>query len=135
MSNRRIRNILESRLSAWAQAKPIPMAVQNFAFDPVDGVFLSFSIIPAETGSEDEEGAHRLYTGIFQVSVVMPKNKGTSEAETIAEELDALFPKNLRLEDDGFVVTIIRPMSAGPLISESDKATLPVYCAYRADTI
>lgn len=135
MSNRRIRNILESRLSVWAQAKPIPVAVQNVAFDPTDSVFLRFSLNPAETDSEDEEGTHRLYTGILQVSVITPKNKGTIEAETIAEELDALFPKNLRLEDDGFVVTIIRPMSAGPLISESDKATLPVYCTYRADTI
>lgn len=139
MSQRRIRQLLEDRLATWAagRATPLSVAWENVPFDPPAGVYLRAFLLPAPTLSQTLDGAHRQYTGVFQVSIIAPRNGGPGVAEGIASELDTLFPNNLRLTiaNPAFAVQIISPMSIAGAIQEPDRYTLPVSCQYRADTL
>lgn len=141
MTMPRIRSLLEGRLSTWAAARSPALAVawENAAFTPPAGTYLRAFILPSATRSDDLEGSHRQYTGVFQVSIVAPLGTGPGAAEGIAEELATLFPvvtaTGGRYTNSGFVVSIITPMANGPFIREPDRNVLPVSCRYRADTI
>lgn len=56
-------------------------------------------------------------------------------AETLAADLEVLFPLNLRLASGEFAVQIITPCSEGPSISGDTHFMVPVSFTYRADTI
>jgi hypothetical protein len=137
MSQSIIRKLFETRLKSWADARSpaLPVAWQNAPLKGNPTSYLRAFILPAPTGSDDLEGVHRLYTGIFQVSVVVPVDSGSGSAEGIADEIAALFPNNLALSDTGFSVQIITPMSIGNPIPGEIHYTVPVFAQYRADTI
>ena len=137
MSFPTIRQLLESRLMTWAGTRTPALSVQweNKPFSPPAGPYLRFFIIPAPTEGQALDGTHRAYTGSFQVSIVTPKNQGSEPADSIAVELEALFPDSLRLENGSFVLTQTSPISSGPPIQESDRYTVPLFAFYRADTI
>ncbi|MEE4465711.1 phage tail terminator-like protein, partial [Azotobacter chroococcum] len=110
MSNRLIRSLYEQRLAAWAAARSLPVAWQNVPFTPpASGIYLRAFLLPADTDSLDLEGAHRLYTGVFQISIVAPNGNGSGDAEQPAADLDAEFPQNLRLTSGAFAVQIVSP--------------------------
>ncbi len=78
MSHNIIATIYEARLIAWAKALPVPLkvVVENEAYAPKDGeTYLKAYTLPADTASNTLAGDHRLYTGVFQVSIVMPSGK------------------------------------------------------------
>lgn len=135
MSQKTIRKLYEQRLATWAAAKPISVAWQNAPFTPPAGAYLRAFLLPADTDSQDLAGDHRAYTGVFQVSIVAPAGQGSAAAETLAEELAALFPNNLPLSNGEFGVQIVSPCSAGPAIQDGNRYTVPVWFRYRADTI
>lgn len=146
MSQKIIRSLYESRLAAWAAARSpaLPIAYQNLEFPgknpdgsqkPMPATYLRAFLLPAETDSLDLAGDHRLYQGLFQVSIVAPTDKGAGAAEQIVNELVALFPLNLRLTKDGLTVQVITPASQGPSIQESISYMVPVSFRYRADAI
>ena len=134
MSNKLIRSLLQSRLNAWATAKPIPVAWDNVKFMPPTGSYIRASLLPADTQSIDLEGAHRGYMGLFQLSVHVPLGSGPNAAETLTDELSALFPMALRLESGSFWVQITSPCSAYPGIPGDTHYMVPVRFRYRADT-
>lgn len=138
MSNKRIRSLFESRLKAWADARTpaLRISYQDVKFTPASGeTYLQASLLPATTDSETLGGEHRVYRGIWQVSVIVPSGKGTGAASGIEDELGALFPNNLRLTNGSFDVYVRTPMSTAAPIIDSLNTTLPVSCAYRADTV
>lgn len=138
MSHATIRKIYEARLQAWAAARvpSLRIAYQGVKFDPQTGeTYLAAFTLPASVDSQDLQGAHRLYLGIFQVSIVVPAGKGAGAAEAIADELAALFPLNLRLTRDGMTVMVYTPVEPGPGIPEANTYTVPVSFRYRSDTI
>jgi hypothetical protein len=138
MSHATIRKIYEARLKAWAATRvpALRIAYQGVKFVPqTDETYLAAFTLPASVDSQDLQGAHRLYLGIFQVSIVAPAGKGTGAAEAIADELAALFPLNLRLSRDGMTVMVYTPVEPGPGISEDATYTVPVSFRYRSDTI
>lgn len=135
MSNRLIRQLYEQRLATWAATKSLPIAWQNVPFTAPSGTYLRAFLLPADTDSQDLAGAHRAYTGVFQVSIVAPAGQGSVVAETLAAELDALFPNNLLLSSGAFGAQIVSPCSTGPAIQDDTRYTLPVWFRYRADTI
>lgn len=136
MSNRLIRSMYEQRLAAWASARSLPVAWQNVQFTPpASGIYLRAFLLPADTDSLDLEGAHRLYAGIFQVSIVAPSGHGSGAAEQLAADLDAEFPCNLRLTSGSFAAQIISPCSQGPAIQGDTHLMLPVSFRYRADAV
>lgn len=132
-----IRALLEARLSTWAksQTPAIPVAWQNVPFTPPTGRFLRAWVMPAETGSETLDGAHRRYVGVFQVSVYVPQGTGPAAGEAIAESIAALYPMNDLLSMTGLDVMIVSPMSIAQGFNSDGRYVVPVSCRYRADTI
>lgn len=138
MSKRLIRQALETRLATWAAAHSpaLRIAFENVSFRPNTGeTYLRAYLLPANTSSDDLAGAHRGYTGVFQVSIVVPPNSGTGAAATIEAELDALFPVNLQILVGGLAVQMMTPMSGSGAIDDDDATTISVSTRYRADTI
>lgn len=138
MSNKLIRQLYETRLNNWAKARTpaLRVAFEDVAFTPNSGeTYLSCFLLPATTDSEDLEGAHKVYRGTLQVSIVKPRGGGLATASGIEDELVALFPNNLKLTSGAFSVFVRSPLSAAPPIIDTPNTTLPLSCSYRADTI
>lgn len=137
MSHKIIRSLLESRLKDWAAARTpaLRIAYQNVAFTPNNGeTYLRAFLLSAGTDSNDLAGAHRLYTGVFQITIVTPTGNGPAGAETIADELAVLYPLNDRLIRNGLTALIMTPVEPGPELTEDTAFALPVSFQYRADT-
>lgn len=137
MSNKRIRALYEGRLKTWAAGRstPLRVAYQNVPFTPVTGeIYLKATLLPADTASDDLAGALRTYLGVFQVSVVAPINAGPGAAETIGDELAALFTMNQRLTATGFTVQQITPATQAAALPDEKNYIVPVSFEYRADT-
>lgn len=139
MSQDRIRYLLETRLANWAAARSpaLTVAWQNHPFTPPSGMYLRAFLLPATTGSDDLQGAHRRYLGVYQVSIVAPPGNGPGAAELVANEIGAIFPVNLALSivSPAFTVNVMTPCSIAKAIQESDRYVVPVSFRYRADTI
>lgn len=136
MSTTKVRKLFETRLKTWAAARSpaLRVAFEDVAFTPNSGeTYLRCFTLPARTGSEDLQGVHRLYTGVWQVNIIKPSNGGAGTLSAIADELEALLPQNLQLTDGTFMVAVRSPMGPGPLIIEGNTSTMPVSCNYRAD--
>lgn len=138
MSDRIIRSLFEGRLKTWATARvpALPIAYEDVAFTPpADGSpYLRAFLLPANTTSEDLEGKHTAYRGIFQVSVVTKAGIGRGAAEGVADEIAALYPNNLALTKSGLTVYVRSPMSTGSVQQGDTTTTMPLSIQYRADT-
>ena len=137
MSHKIVRSLLEARLAAWAklQKPALRIVFQNVAFKPVEGeIYLRAFSIPARTGSDDIAGKHRVYTGLFQITIVTPAGIGTGAGEGLAEDLAALFALNDRLSRGDLTVLVMTPVEPGPEQQEDTGYALPVSFQYRADT-
>jgi len=136
MSHKIIRSLLEGRLKTWAAARSptLRIAYQNVAFTPTASeTYLRAFLLPAGTSSNDLAGAHRLYTGVFQITIVTPSGGGSGAAEGLVDELAALFPLNDLLTKTGFVTQVMTPVEPGPMQQEDTVLTLPVSFQYRSD--
>lgn len=137
MSHNIIASIYEARLIAWAKALPVPLkvVVENEAYAPKDGeTYLKAYTLPADTASNTLAGDHRLYTGVFQVSIVTPSGKYRGVAGALADQIAALFPMYERNTKGALTVVTMSPVDPGPGISEDATYTVPASFLYRADT-
>ena len=136
MSDLIIRRILESRLNTWASGRSPALSInwENTVFDAPSTTYLRFFLLPAQTQSQDEQGAHRGYSGSYQVSIVAMKGTGSAEAIGIAEEIQTLFHDSLVLTESNFTLTLTSPVSIGPAIQEADRFTIPAFGFYKSDT-
>lgn len=137
MSHLTIRQIYEARLSAWAAARvpALRIEVQNAVFVPVDGeIYLKAYMMPTGPYSDAIGGDHKVYTGVFQVSIVTPAGKGPGKAEGIVDELAALFPLFERYSKAGLTVVTMTPVEQGPGIPDGNNYTVAASLQYRADT-
>lgn len=137
MSHNIIASIYEARLIAWAKALPVPLkvVVENEAYAPKDGeTYLKAYTLPADTVSNTLAGDHRLYTGVFQVSIVTPSGKYRGVAGALADQIAVLFPLYERNTKGALTVVTMSPVDPGPGISEDATYTVPVSFLYRADT-
>lgn len=137
MSAKRIRAIYEGRLKTWADARipALRVAYENVPFTPTSGeTYLKAYLLPATTAAPDLAGTVTTYRGVFQVSVVVPINKGAGAALGIADELAALFVVNARLTASGFTVQQIAPCSVAPALQDDTNYIVPVSFQYRADS-
>lgn len=135
MSQKTVRSLLESRLSAWAKARTpvLRIAYQGVAFEPQPGeTYLAAFLLPAATNSITLDGSDRVYTGIFQISVVAPAGTGTGSAEGIADELDPLFPNGLRLSLGELSLITLSPVDVAAPVMGSTTLTVPASFQYRA---
>lgn len=138
MSDRIIRSLFEAHLKAWADARlpKLPIAYEDVAFTPPanGAAFLKAFLLPGNTDSEDLEGKHTSYRGVFQVSVVTASGAGRGAAALIADEIAALLPNNLALTKAGFKVFVRSPMATAGAIQGDTSSSLPLSFQYRADT-
>jgi hypothetical protein len=138
MSDKIIRSLFEGRLKTWAAARvpALPIAYEDVSYTPpADGSpYLRAFLLPASPTSEDLEGKHTAYRGVFQVSVVTKAGEGRGAASLIADEIAALFPNNLALTKAGFTVYVRSPMSNAPAQQADTTTLLPLSFQYRADT-
>jgi len=137
MSHNIIASIYESKLIAWAKALPAPLkvVVENEAYDPVDGVtYLQAFTLPADSASNTLSGDHKLYTGVFQVSIVTPSGKFRGVAGALVDQIAALFPLYERNTKGALTVVTMSPVDPGPGVSDGTTFTVPVSFLYRADT-
>lgn len=135
MSVARIRAAFESRLATWAASKALPVVWQNVGAGNMTGDHLRAYLLPAQTLSMDIAGEHRGYRGVFQVSIFTKPGIGANRAESLARELDELFPVAKRMLSAGVTVQIMTPMATRPAVSETDWFHLPVDCRYAADEV
>ena len=135
MSDQLIRSLFEGRLKTWAAARApaLPVAWENVGFTPPAGVYLQAFLLRGATTSRDLAGDNRNRVGVFQISINCPAGNGPGAGESIAAELDALFPMNLRLTSGIFAVQQLSPLRLWAPDS-ADRYVLPVDFEYRADT-
>ncbi|MFJ2319198.1 phage tail terminator-like protein [Pseudomonas sp. NPDC087817] len=137
MSHNLIASIYEARLIAWAKALPVPLkvVVENEAFTPVaDATYLRAYTLPADTASNTLGGDHRLYTGVFQISIVTPSGKYRGAAGALADQITMLFPLYERNTKGALTVVTMTPVDQGPGMPDNTTFTVPVSFQYRADT-
>ncbi|WP_016969352.1 phage tail terminator-like protein [Pseudomonas tolaasii] len=137
MSHAIIASIYEAKLIAWnaARSERLKIVFDNAAHTPVAGeTYLRAFTIPGDTASNTLGGDHRLFTGVFQVSIIAPAGTGKTKTNPIAAELTALFPLYVRDTRNGFVVTPMTPVDTGPGITGDSTYTVPVSFSYRSDT-
>jgi hypothetical protein len=136
MSQKLVRALLESRLTAWAKARTpqIRIAYQNVTFTPqTNETYLAAYLLPASTTSITLEASDKVFSGVFQVSIVAPSGNGPGVAESIADELELLFPNALRLTRDALDLITMSPVETGPLLVGETTVTVPASFQYRAD--
>lgn len=137
MSHAIIASIYEDRLIAWNAVRPekLKIVFENAAYTPVAGeTYLRAFTIPGDTASNTLGGDHRLYTGVFQVSIISPAGDGKTKTNPIVAELTALFPLYARDSKGAVTVVIMSPVDQGPGITGDSNYTVPVSFLYRADT-
>lgn len=137
MSHNIIASIYEARLIAWAKALPVPIkvVVENETYEPGTGVtYLRAFTLPGDTASGTLGGDHRLFTGVFQVSIVTRAGKYRGAAGALADQIAALFPLYERITKNALTVVTMTPVDQGPGIPDDTTYTVPVSFAYRADT-
>jgi hypothetical protein len=133
MSHLAVRLLYQQRLAIWAAEKSLRVAYQGVAFAPEDEeTYLAAFLMPAGTDTETLQGDDRVYTGVFQVSVVAPAGNGTGDAEGLVNALDELFPAFLRLKQGDVEVLVLTPVEQGPLIIGDAFQTIPASFQYRA---
>lgn len=136
MTQKIVRKILENAAKSWAAANSINVAWENVTFNPpVDGVYARSSMIPGRTMSDMLDGAHRGYIGVYQLTLVAPRNIGPRIVEDLIISMDAYFTTTAPLVDGSSRVFITSPMSAGPPEPYTDQFVVPVSCTYRADFV
>lgn len=132
MSQARARQAIEIKLMAWATARPIRVAnfEEEFEAEPGETYLRAFQL-PASTTCRYLGGEAYEYTGVYQVSIVCPAGQPLSTAETLIDELSALFRVDSELNRNGFEGLITEPVEQGPTITESATYTVPASFTYR----
>ncbi|MDD0974827.1 phage tail terminator-like protein [Pseudomonas fontis] len=137
MSHAIIASIYEAKLIAWnaARVEKLKIVFENTAYTPATGeTYLRAFTIQGDTASNTLGGDHRLYTGVFQVSIIAPAGTGKTKTNPIAAELTEMFPLYVRDTKDGVVVTPMTPVDQGPGITGDSTYTVPLSFSYRSDT-
>ena len=137
MSHAIITSIYEAKLIAWnaARAQKLKIVFENTAYTPAAGeTYLRAFTIPGDTASNTLGGDHRLYTGVFQISIIAPAGTGKTETNPLVSELTSLFPLYVRSAKDEVTVITMSPVDPGPGITGDSVYMVPVSFSYRADT-
>lgn len=137
MSHAIISSIYEAKLIAWnaARSDKLKIVFENTAYTPTAGeTYLRAFTIPGDTASNTLGGDHRLYTGVFQVSIIAPAGTGKAKTNPITSELVDLFPLYARHTKGAVTVVTMSPVDPGPGITGDSTYTVPVSFLYRADT-
>lgn len=136
MSHAIIASIYEAKLIAWnsARSEKLKIVFENTAYTPAAGeTYLRAFTIPGDTASNTLGGDHRLFTGVFQVSIIAPAGTGKTKTNPVADQLTDLFQLYARDTKGGLTVVTMSPIDPGPGITGDSTYTVPVSFSYRSD--
>ncbi|WP_313349382.1 phage tail terminator-like protein [Paracoccus sp. (in: a-proteobacteria)] len=102
-------NALKARL---ATLSGVAKAWPNLDFDPIKAGNLPYvdcTIVRAGTGDDTLDAEFPIVTGRLIATVVTLKGSGEATADSIAEQIAALFPMGLRITASGTSTQIMQP--------------------------
>lgn len=144
MSQARVRKLFYNALLEYTDTTGIAVYLDNIReFDqngsaiepPPSGNYLHAHLIPADTYDDSLSGDHKVFIGMFQVTIVTEYGRGSKIAEDIADEIQQVFSLNRRfIDSSGFTVQVISPIKVPEGRQQGVQWRLPVYFDYRADT-
>lgn len=135
MSHPSILNIFQTALSGYATAKPIRVAYENVQLTPTaNETYLVAHILPSSTKTDTLSGDHKRFMGVFQITIVSPSGKATSNYQTLVNELQTLFPVYKIFEITGFSVQVTSPLHTPEGKVQNGAWVVPCSFEYRADT-
>lgn len=144
MSQARVRKLFYNALLEYTDTTGIAVYLDNIReFDqngaviepPPSGNYLHAHLIPTDTYDDSLGGDHKVFEGIFQVTIVTEYGRGSKNAEDIADEIQEVFKLNKRFTDSlGFTVQVLTPLKVPEGRQQGIQWRLPVYFNYRADT-
>lgn len=135
MSDKTIRAALEGRLATWAATQSLTVQYQNAPIAQPSGTYLRAWYMPATRASQDVQGVHVLYSGIFQIDVVGVENVGTGTVATVVENIAGQFTNSLSITSGALTIRIIGPASPRVGEYEEGRYVVKVSIPYRCDTI
>jgi len=131
MTQRTLRNELETKLSNWAASHNpvIPLAFEGVTFTKPETTFIEVYIIPAVTVNPTVDGKRATLYGTLQCNIYCKAGTGTKQSEDIAQELIELFPLlpktgTVSIEQTGYIMN--------PLM-DAQWRVLPVRFRYRQE--
>lgn len=134
MSHARARRAIEAILAPWAEARPIEVAFGAEPFTPPEGeIYLRAFLLPASTLSRFLGGEAYEYTGVYQVSIVVPIGRPAAEPEQLVDELAALLAVDMALSNSGFEGLVLTPVHPGPSIVDTTTYTVPTSFTYQGE--
>lgn len=140
MSKANIERLYEQRIrSRLVDQLGIPVQFDNEAFtppnnaDPRDNCYVRVFFLYGATTSPSLEGTDKQVRGVCQLTVVTPKNIGKARANEICEEIDALFPNNLLLEEGNLALQVVSPLSIPAGIPTDAAYSIPTSFTFQAN--
>lgn len=129
MSHQIINAALAERLKLLGK----PTAYENAAFEPVAGVlYLRENMLPIQTANIGIAlGSTRDYRGIYQVTVMAPRDGYKAVGYAAADEVAAHFARGMKLVKSGVTVLVMQNTIA-PAFVTGDRWAIPVSIDYRA---
>lgn len=91
------------RAALTAQAKiatgfPAQVAYEQFFFTPTMGTpYARLTLLPSSSAPFSVDGQTAMHRGLFQVDIICPAQAGTALAESLADNVMAVFKTGLRL--------------------------------------
>lgn len=131
MSLANIRAALEIRLQSLG---PLRTAWENVQFTPIPNEpYQKANLLPAQTQNPALGSSLKHETGVFQVTLYYPANKGVGDALARAQAIRDHFPRGLTLTQSGTTVTIQRTPSLGAGTPDGDRWVVPITIQYYAN--
>lgn len=133
MSQVSIRRAIEQRLYTM-DAIPFPTAWQNATFKPIAGIpYQRTEMIPAIPEHASNMSSFTREQGLYQVTLLYPRDGGPNPAEGRFELIKARFPKGLNIVQDGVTVTISGTPYCQTATRDGDRWSVPIRIPYYAN--
>lgn len=125
--------VINAALALHLKALGKPTAYENATFEPTAGVlYLREAMLPAPTTNIGIAlGSTRDYRGIYQVTVLAPRDAYKAAGYAAADEVSAHFARGLKLTTSSTIVLVMQNTIAPAFVS-GDRWAIPVSIEYRA---
>ncbi|PIJ49196.1 MULTISPECIES: phage tail terminator-like protein [unclassified Erwinia] len=131
-----ITTALEAYLGDRMAASGIQVAYDNISFEPPnDEIWLQSHVLPSMPYSIDLARKCKVYPGVYQVSVIVPAQRGKSSGLSVAQHICDLFPDGQAIPADGMALYFNGEPTIYPGIQNDTSYTIPVSMTYRADVV
>lgn len=130
LSTLKIKDLFESVLLQWAEKNNIDYTLANFPFEGSAVLHLEPFIVPAVNQGIGVSQDVTVYSGNYQINIVIKKGEGSHEGYLLAERVLSLFPNGAELSDDYLSCSVNAPASILPAIQKEDSYIIPVSISY-----